>query len=289
MRLSPLTLLVSLLILCITNDESEAINDVSYADNYFTTYGEDHLIQLDQGKEIQLTMDLASGTGFMSKRGYGSGYFQMKIKIPKSQSPGVLPTFYLTSLCKENNCTGHDELDFEFIGTDGPPFHLQTNIYSDDNGGREQRTLLWFDPSQDFHQYGILWNKYQIVFFVDNVPVRVYKNLTEYGGRYPSKEMFVTGSIWEGMWASGGKPVDWSKAPFEAHYREFDIYGCEYGGDHDCSTQSEMFWWNTREYWFLSPKQQSLYQNAKKKYVYDDYCVNRGNNFTECQPQFINH
>ncbi|KAM6591966.1 hypothetical protein CsatA_014571 [Cannabis sativa] len=281
-----ITVLVSILFLIKIVDECEANNNTTFDNNYVITYGNDHFIQLNQGQEVQLTMDNTSGTGFRSKKGYGSGYFEMRIKTPQSQSPSIVTTFYLGNKCDESmsNC-GHSELDFEFLSTEGPPYNLQTNVYSNDYGGREQQIHLWFDPSQDFHSYAILWNTHQIVFFVDNTPIRVYKNWTNYGVNYPGNEMFISASIWEGTWASNGTGADWAKAPFQAHYQEFEINGCEYGTT-DCSAANATFWWNKRQKWALNPRQQRSYDNVKAKYLYYDYCQEKGSAFKECQ---LNH
>lgn len=82
-------------------------------------------------------------------------------------------------------------------------------------------------------------------FFVDNIPIRVFKNNTRLGARYPSQEMSVEGSIWNGeSWASSGKKIEWSQAPFQAHYQEFGIYGCPFGAN--CSSESQLYWWIQR-------------------------------------------
>ena len=58
-----------------------------------------------------------------------------------------------------------DELDFEFLGArEGKPIQIQTNVFINGQGNREQKFVLWFDPSADFHTYGILWNPYQIAY-----------------------------------------------------------------------------------------------------------------------------
>lgn len=58
----------------------------------------------------------------------------------------------------------HDEVDFEFLGNrEASPYILQTNVFASGLGNREERILLWFDPTMDYHNYRILWNEHQIV------------------------------------------------------------------------------------------------------------------------------
>lgn len=58
----------------------------------------------------------------------------------------------------------HNEFDFEFLGnTTGEPYIVQTNVYVNGVGNREQRLDLWFDPTKEFHTYSILWNQRQVV------------------------------------------------------------------------------------------------------------------------------
>jgi len=58
----------------------------------------------------------------------------------------------------------HDELDFEFLGNETyQPYILQTNVFANGTGNREQRIYLWFDPTADFHTYSFLWTRDHIV------------------------------------------------------------------------------------------------------------------------------
>ncbi|KAI3435272.1 GH16 domain-containing protein [Psidium guajava] len=247
--------------------------EVSFYQNYNVTWGNAHFSSLYDDTEVHLTLDQSSGAGFESKSYYRSGLFQMRIKFPEQKSPGVLTSFYLTS--KEDL---HDELDFEFIGSNGPPYSLSTNVYTKGVGGREQKIHLWFDPTTDFHSYALLWNRYQVVFFVDKIPIRVFKNLG-IRGAYPTQAMQVAGTIWNAEdWA--GK-IDWSKAPFTAHYQGFDINGCvvpdvpDPGSFRGCYYSHRNAWWSWRGNQTLSTRQGMQYKNVRRKYLDYDYCSDR--------------
>ncbi|XP_059625210.1 xyloglucan endotransglucosylase/hydrolase protein 2-like [Cornus florida] len=245
----------------------------SFDVNYSITWGNDHVLPLNQGREIQLSMDKFSGAGFGSKLSYGSGFFHLRIKLPDKDSAGVVTAFYLTS-----HLDNHDELDFEFLGNrEGKPYTLQTNVFSNGQGNREQRTLLWFDPTADYHTYKILWNQHQIVFYVDNIPVRVFKNNTKIGVSYPTQAMQLEVSLWNGdSWATDGgqTKTNWSYAPFKANFEGFDIGGCSNNNNVE-NCYSENYWWNREKYWKLETTEQSAHEGVRNKYMTYDYCSDR--------------
>ncbi|KAL2942783.1 putative xyloglucan endotransglucosylase/hydrolase protein 26 [Bienertia sinuspersici] len=70
----------------------------------------------------------------------------------------------------------HDEIDFEFLGNvTVEPYTIHTNIYTQGFGLREQQFKPWFNPSDGYNYYIIFWNFYEVVWMVDNVPVRVFR------------------------------------------------------------------------------------------------------------------
>ncbi|OMO95834.1 Glycoside hydrolase, family 16 [Corchorus olitorius] len=221
-------------------------------------------------------MDLSSGAGFGSKLSYGSGFFHLRIKLPGKDSAGVVTAYYLTSQGDK-----HDELDFEFLGNrEGKPITLQTNVFADGIGNREQRIFLWFDPTADFHTYQILWNQHQIVFYVDNIPIRVFKNNKNMGVAYPWQPMKIEASLWNGeSWATDGgqTKTNWSMAPFKASFQGFDISGCPIikNSNNNQECYSPKYWWNSEKYWKLDSKQQMELENVKNKYMYYDYCSDK--------------
>ncbi|KAK4563504.1 hypothetical protein RGQ29_005855 [Quercus rubra] len=182
---------------------------------------------------------------------------------------------------KSGDGNNRDEVDFEFLGNViGKPYGLQTNIFSDGSGNREQRIHLWFDPTKDFHTYSILWNIYLIMFMVDGMPIRVYRNHADKGVQYPQwKPMNLVASIWNGEgWATrGGKDkIDWSKAPFIASFRNYKVDACFWRGSAGfCRANSPSNWWNNPRFSQLNPRQRKMLVWVRKYYMYYDYCTDR--------------
>ena len=125
----------------------------------------------------------------------------------------------------------HHEFDFEFLGNaSGEPILLQTNVYVNGVGNREQRINLWFDPTVDFHSYGLIWNKNRVVFVVDDTPIRVFRRKKDRSSPFPDDQaMGIYSSIWNADdWATQGGRVktNWAHAPFVTSFRDFRIEAC---------------------------------------------------------------
>lgn len=112
------------------------------------------------------------------------GKVSIQLKLVEGDSAGTVTAFYVSVnkfnisnissyIFEESNIfviqmssegTKHNEFDFEFLGNStGEPYSVQTNVYVNGVGNREQRLNLWFDPTKDFHSYSIFWNQRQVV------------------------------------------------------------------------------------------------------------------------------
>nr|GMD20352.1 xyloglucan endotransglucosylase/hydrolase protein 31-like [Ipomoea batatas] len=146
---------------------STKVGSLGFYQGFRNLWGPEHQ-SLDQGT-LSIWLDKAhGGSGFKSLKSYGSGYIGASIKLQPGYTAGVITCLYLSNI--EQHPNDHDEIDIEFLGTTpGKPYTLQTNVYmkgSGDGGniiGREVRFNLWFDPTQDFHHYAILWNPSEIM------------------------------------------------------------------------------------------------------------------------------
>eukprot|EP00253_Pinus_taeda_P031544 PITA_31544 len=274
--LKELANITSLLLLVLFPVEASNIND-----NFDISWGTVKL--LNNGQTAQLSMDQISGSGFQSKKEYLFGSVSMRIKLISGNSAGTVTSYYMSS-----EASSHDELDFEFLGNlPGNPYILQTNVFASGVGNREQRLHLWFDPTADFHNYSILWNHQQIVFSVDSIPIRVFKNNEGVGIPYPnSRPMRILSTLWNGEdWATDGGRVkiDWNDAPFIASYQSFQVDACSVSS-HSYSPCSNN-WWDQSEFQSLNQQQLSKLNWVRKNYMIYDYCDDKSGRLSATPPE----
>ncbi|MED6120892.1 putative xyloglucan endotransglucosylase/hydrolase protein 28 [Stylosanthes scabra] len=248
---------------------------ISFEDGYTPLFGDNNLIIHKDGKLVHLTLDQRTGSGFVSHELYLHGYFSAKIKLPSDYTAGVVVAFYMSNgdMFKKN----HDEIDFEFLGNiRGRNWRMQTNFYGNGSTktGREERYNLWFDPSQDFHQYSILWTDSKIIFYVDNVPIREVKRTESMGGDFPSKPMTLYATIWDASdWATdGGKyRVNYKYAPYVAEFKDFVMHGCRVDPIENVAMCNNVQ--NSRAN--IMPKHRIEMENFRNNHMTYSYCYDR--------------
>ncbi|KMZ63985.1 xyloglucan endotransglucosylase/hydrolase, family GH16 [Zostera marina] len=247
-----------------------------FEENFKVMGSEDHLKTSDDGQVWHLFLDEKAGCGFQTKHRYRFGWFSMKLKLVGGDSAGVVTAYYMCSDLGAG--PERDELDLEFLGNrSGQPYTLQTNVYVSGVGGREMRHMLWFDPTQDYHTYSILWNNHQIVFFVDKVPIRVYRNNGKPNNFFPNKKpMYMFSSIWNADdWATRGgiEKTDWKKAPFISSYKKFKADGCRWKQPYpECVSTTTDHWWDQYDAWTLTDNQNMDNSWVGRNLVIYDYC-----------------
>ncbi|CAN1775904.1 Probable xyloglucan endotransglucosylase/hydrolase protein 32 [Linum perenne] len=196
---------------------------------YNTLWGQSH--QRVDRNGVTIWLDKTSGSGFKSVKPFRSGYFGASVKLQPGYTAGVNTAFYLSN--SEVHPGSHDEVDIEFLGkTFDEPYTLQTNVYIRGSGdgriiGREMKFHLWFDPTKNFHHYAIIWNPNEIIFLVDDVPIRRYQKKS--AATFPQRPMWVYGSIWDASaWATddGKYKADYRYQPFVANMKNFKATGC---------------------------------------------------------------
>uniref|UniRef100_A0ACD5UUC9 Uncharacterized protein n=1 Tax=Avena sativa TaxID=4498 RepID=A0ACD5UUC9_AVESA len=224
------------------------------------------------GNLLTLSLDRESGSGVQSKKQYLFGRFDMQIKLVPGSSAGTVATFYLSSPPQGPH---HDEIDFEFLGNvSGQPYTVQTNVFSQGQGNREQQLRMWFDPTLDFHTYSIVWNPTHILFYVDGTPIRDYQNREATTGvPFPARQaMRVYATLWNGeAWATerGRVKTDWSRAPFVASYMGFAASGCASSQDVPTCARSDGAWMHQE----LDTTAQARLRWVQKNSMIYNYCA----------------
>lgn len=118
-------------------------------------------------------------------------------------------------------------------------------------------------------------------FFVDKIPLRVFKNNMAKGVAYPTMSMHAEATIWNADWAG---VVDWSQAPFVAHYQDFNIDACSAPARSTdiVHCASPQYFWNKPEYLALNAQQKQLMERYRKSYMVYDYCSSPTTRKPEC-------
>lgn len=113
-------------------------------------------------------------------------------------------------------------------------------------------------------------------FYVDDTPIREFKNLESIGVPFPKKQpMRIFSSIWNADdWATRGGLVktDWTKAPFIASYRNFIANACVWSsGTSSCSSKSPSSISSTSGSWLS--KELDLASKQKLKWVQEKFMI----------------
>ncbi|RWR75276.1 putative xyloglucan endotransglucosylase/hydrolase protein 23 [Cinnamomum micranthum f. kanehirae] len=250
-----------------------ATNAGNFYQDFDITWG-DGRGKIINSQLLALSLDKTSGSGFQSKRDYLFGKIDMQLKLIPGNSAGTVTTYYLKS-----QGTTWDEIDFEFLGNlSGDPYIVHTNVFTQGKGNREQQFYLWFDPTKNFHTYSILWNPQRIIFSVDGIPIRVFKNSESMGVPFPNKQpMKIYSSLWNADdWATRGGLVktDWTKAPFKAFYRNFNANACVWSSQaSSCASKTPS---SAADAWLshdLDSTSQRKLRWVQKNYMIYNYCT----------------
>lgn len=127
-----------------------------------------------------------------------------------------------------------------------------------------------------------LWSVINFVicrFFVDDTPIRTFKNCKDLGVKFPfDQPMKIYSSLWNADdWATRGglEKTNWSKSPFIASYKGFHIDGCESSVNAKfCATKGKR-WWDQNGFQDLDAYQWRRLRWVRKKWTIYNYCTDR--------------
>ncbi|CAI9095297.1 OLC1v1031215C1 [Oldenlandia corymbosa var. corymbosa] len=273
------------LVLCLfittaaTKSSAFNLSTLTFEQGYVPLFSDFNIQRSPDDKTVTLLLNRLSGSGIISADYYNYGFFSARIKLPADYTAGIVVAFYTSNVDTfEKN---HDELDIEFLGnSNGKPWRFQTNCYG--NGsvsrGREERYRFWFDPSKDAHQYSIYWSPKNIIFYVDEIPIREIVRHPAMGGDYPSKPMSLYATIWDASsWATNGgrEKVDYKYEPFSSEFRDLVLEGCivdplEQISSTNCTDRVARLM--AQRFAEISPEGRKSMKWFREKYMYYSYC-----------------
>ncbi|KAG5607621.1 hypothetical protein H5410_029113 [Solanum commersonii] len=193
----------------------------------------------------------------------------MRIKLPNKDSAGVVTTFYVI---EKGNHTYCKQMYLQMV--------LVIEKKEFNFGLIQQQTFM---STQSYGIHITLCN-----FFVDEMPIRVYKNKSHRGIGYPTQPMQSEATIWNGeSWATenGSEKINWSNSPFIAQFQGFNIEGCP-SNNNSLNCNSTKLGWNSKK---LTHNQEKSYKDIRSKNMIYDYCkdTNRFQNIPlECSSDY---
>ncbi|KAJ3684767.1 hypothetical protein LUZ61_013931 [Rhynchospora tenuis] len=258
-----------LLLFLLYTDKLAALN---FNTDVTVTWGQGHVVKSRNGEEMELKMDQYSGASAQTNAEFLFGRFDMHVKLNSPDSRGTITTFYLQS---PNRDLGWDEADFEFIGGSSiADYKIHTNLITNGIGNREQQFRFPFDPTTNYHTYSFFWTPQQILWYVDGIPIRVYRKLNDSRILYPDKQpMKVYTSLWNNTDWIG--EVNWKNAPFSAHYRSFYVNACVAWRD---GSNVNSYCKLAPPFWFyikLLPWERDMIIRMREQYMTYDYCTDK--------------
>ncbi|CEJ82671.1 hypothetical protein VHEMI02720 [[Torrubiella] hemipterigena] len=156
------------------------------------------------------------------------------VEIKPAPGPGIVTSLVLQS-------ADLDEIDWEWVGFQ--PNQAQTNYFGRDTQGTFDRGAFHTVDGalSTTHKYSIDWTSERIQWLVDDNVVRTLTR-AQAGTKYPQTPMQVKIGSWvagqpgapKGTVEWAGGMADFSKAPFEAHYKNLNIV--DYGGGSTATT-----------------------------------------------------
>ncbi|KAF6164464.1 hypothetical protein GIB67_025290 [Kingdonia uniflora] len=265
----------------------------NFSKSMYFTWGAQHSYFSADGENVQLVLDKSSGITISAPG------FSQKDRSSSAASKSTCWILFDTIMAQlSSKGDRHDEIDFEFLGNvSGQPYIIHTNVYTEGKGNREVQFHPWFNPTADFHNYTIHWNPHEIVWFVDGLPIRVFRNYELEGVPFPNKQgMMVYSSLWNAdNWATrGGKDkIDWISSPFVAKFQRFRARACKWDGPisiSQCASISQANWWTSQVYSKLSYAQMGQMKWVQDHYMIYDYCKDTTGRFygkipLECSKQ----